>query len=196
MRGTDTLATPFDRSTGASRSTTVMGSAVKAAAEDLRRQLIDAAAEVLDTSTNTITLHNGEARLRRASSLSYGKIVSTFFGMPGGELIGRGYMRPGRRAWVRHCRCFGKLAWAGRKSASIVETGEIKLEKYVTVADVGKAINPQQAEGQDEGAAIQGLGHTLFESLVYENGQPLNAESGRLSRAALHRFAGAVSSRH
>ena len=56
-----------------------------------------------------------------------------------------------------------------------LETGEIKLEKYVTVADVGKAINPQQAEGQDEGAAIQGLGHTLFESLVYENGQPLNA---------------------
>ena len=40
MRGTDTLTTPFDRSTGASRSTTVMGSAVKAAAEDLRKQLI------------------------------------------------------------------------------------------------------------------------------------------------------------
>ena len=40
MRGTDTLATPFDRSTGASRSTTVMGSAVKAATEDLRRQLM------------------------------------------------------------------------------------------------------------------------------------------------------------
>ena len=39
MRGTDTSTTPFDRSTGASRSTTVMGSAVKAAAEDLRRQL-------------------------------------------------------------------------------------------------------------------------------------------------------------
>jgi CO/xanthine dehydrogenase Mo-binding subunit len=56
-----------------------------------------------------------------------------------------------------------------------LETGEIRLEKYVTVADVGTAINPLQAEAQDEGAAIQGLGHTLFESLVYENGQPLNA---------------------
>ena len=32
-----------------------------------------------------------------------------------------------------------------------------------------------QAEGQDEGAALQGLGHTLFESLEYDNGQPLNA---------------------
>ena len=55
------------------------------------------------------------------------------------------------------------------------ETGAITVERYVTVADVGKAINPLQAEGQDEGAAMQGLGHTLFESLLYDNGQPVNA---------------------
>jgi CO/xanthine dehydrogenase Mo-binding subunit len=44
----------------------------------------------------------------------------------------------------------------------------------VSVADVGKAINPQQCEGQDEGAAMQGLGHTLFESMQYADGQLLN----------------------
>ena len=76
-----------------------------------------------------------------------------------------------------------------------LETGEIKLEKYVTVADVGKAINPLQAEGQDEGAAIQGLGPTLFESLVYEQRPAAQRQSGRLSRAALYRFAGSVSTR-
>ncbi len=65
MRGTDTSVTPFDRSTGASRSTTVMGSAVKAAAEDLRKQLIEAAAEIFNTSTNTITLTNGDGSFRR-----------------------------------------------------------------------------------------------------------------------------------
>jgi CO/xanthine dehydrogenase Mo-binding subunit len=54
------------------------------------------------------------------------------------------------------------------------ETGSIKLNKFVSVADVGKAINPRQCEGQDEGAAIQGLGHTLFESLIFESGQPIN----------------------
>ena len=54
------------------------------------------------------------------------------------------------------------------------ETGEVRLERYVTGADVGKAVNPREAEGQDEGAAMQGIGHTLFESLVYESGQPLN----------------------
>jgi CO/xanthine dehydrogenase Mo-binding subunit len=55
-----------------------------------------------------------------------------------------------------------------------METGTVKLNRFVSVADVGKAINPRQCEGQDEGAAIQGLGHTLFESLVFDDGQPLN----------------------
>jgi len=173
MRGTDTLTTPFDRSTGASRSTTVMGSAVKAAAADLRKQLIEAAAEILNASTNTITLRDGNV-ISGDKQMTYGKVVGAFFGMPGGELVGRGYMRPDGT--------LGKtfpLFWeTGMGAAEIIvddETGAIKIEKYVTVADVGKAINPLQAEGQDEGAAGQGLGNTLFESLEYENGQPLNA---------------------
>jgi CO/xanthine dehydrogenase Mo-binding subunit len=173
MRGTDTGVTPFDRSTGASRSTTVMGSAVKAAAEDLRRQLIDAAAEVFHTGTNTIALDNGEV-CSADKRLSYGQVISAFFGMPGGELIGRGTMRPGSSLGSMF-----PLFWeTGMGGASVdvdTDTGEIKIERYVTVADAGKAINPLQAEGQDEGAAIQGLGATLFESLVYDQGQALNA---------------------
>ena len=46
---------------------------------------------------------------------------------------------------------------------------------YVSVADVGRCINPQQCEGQDEGAVMQGLGHTLLEEMVYDGGQLLNA---------------------
>ncbi len=173
MRETETRTTPFDRSTGASRSTTVMGSAVKAAALDLRRQLIEAAAEIFEANAGTIALSNGQA-VAGDKQMSYGQIVSAFFGMPGGELIGRGYMRPDGT--------LGKslpLFWeTGMGSAEIAvdeETGAIRVEKYVTVADVGRALNPLQAEGQDEGAAIQGLGNTLFEALEYENGQPLNA---------------------
>jgi CO/xanthine dehydrogenase Mo-binding subunit len=173
MRGTDTLATPFDRSTGASRSTTVMGSAVKAAAEDLRRQLIDAAAEVLNTSRNTITWSNGEA-IDGEKRMSYAKVIAAFFGMPGGELIGRGYMRPGAALGATF-PLFWETGMGGAQINVDRETGAIEIEKYTTVADIGAAINPQQAEGQDEGAAVQGLGHTLFESLIYEQGQPLNA---------------------
>jgi CO/xanthine dehydrogenase Mo-binding subunit len=106
--------------------------------------------------------------------MSYGKVVGAFFGMPGGELIGRGYMRPGAGLGSTF-----PLFWETGMGGALIrvdrETGAIEIDKYVTVADVGAAINPQQAEGQDEGAAVQGLGHTLFESLVYEQGQPLNA---------------------
>ena len=172
MRGTDTGLTPFDRSTGASRSTTVMGNAVRAAALDLRQQIVAAAAELFKSARKAIRLNNGIASIGK-KSLPYGKVVAGFFGMPGGELIGRGYMRPGT---------MGKtfpLFWETGMGAAAVsvdsETGAISLDRYATVADVGKAINSQQAEGQDEGAAVQGLGHTFFESLQYENGQPLNA---------------------
>ena len=53
----------------------------------------------------------------------------------------------------------------------------------MSVADVGRCINPQQCEGQDEGAVMQGLGHTLLEEMVYDEGQLLNAQPGRLPRA-------------
>jgi CO/xanthine dehydrogenase Mo-binding subunit len=173
MRGTDTAATPFDRSTGASRSTTVMGTAVRAATVDLREQLIDAAAAALNTEAANVRLQNGHVYAGE-HSLTYGAVVSAFFGMPGGELIGRGYSRPG----VGFSSQF-PLFWETGMGAAEVrvdrETGEMRVEHYVTVADVGKAINPLQAEAQDEGAAVQGFGHTFFEALQYENGQPLNA---------------------
>ena len=173
MRGTETSATPFDRSTGASRSTTVMGSAVRLAALDLREQIQNAAAEALGVEPGQVKLCRGEA-IAGGKHLSYGKIVSLFFGMPGGELIGRGYMRPGDGIGSQF-PLFWETGMGGAEVEIDSETGQIALRRYVTVADVGKALNPAQAEGQDEGAAIQGLGHTFFESLQYEHCQPLNA---------------------
>jgi CO/xanthine dehydrogenase Mo-binding subunit len=173
MASADTLSTPFDRSTGASRSTTVMGSAVRAAALDLRQQLIAAAAEALGAKPAGIILQNGEA-LAASKRMSYGKVVSCYFGMPGGELIGRGYIRPGEGIGSKF-PLFWETGMAGVALDVDMETGALTINRCVTIADVGKALNPRQAEGQDEGAAIQGLGHTLFESLLYDNGQPVNA---------------------
>lgn len=172
MPETDTRATPFDRSTGASRSTTVMGRAVKAAAEDLRRQLIAAAADAFGAPANTISLANGEV-CSGEKRLSYSKLVGAYFGMPGGELIGRGYMRPGAD-WGSAFPLFWETGMGAAAIDVDTDTGEIKVASYITVADVGKAINPLLAEGQDEGAAMQGLGAALFETLLYDRGQPLN----------------------
>ena len=49
------------------------------------------------------------------------------------------------------------------------ETGDISIPRYVTVSDVGKALNPLQVRGQDEGAAIMGLGHTLMEHYIWDD---------------------------
>ncbi len=48
------------------------------------------------------------------------------------------------------------------------ETGDVTIVRHVTVSDVGKALNPLQVRMQDEGAAIQGLGHTLMEHYIYD----------------------------
>jgi CO/xanthine dehydrogenase Mo-binding subunit len=66
------------------------------------------------------------------------------------------------------------------------ETGAITVEDYVSVADVGRRINPLACEAQDEGAVLQGLGHTLFEEMVYEGGQLMNGTllDYRVPRAA------------
>jgi CO/xanthine dehydrogenase Mo-binding subunit len=48
-------------------------------------------------------------------------------------------------------------------------TGDVAIARYVTVSDVGKALNPAQVRGQDEGAAIMGLGHTLMEQYLLDD---------------------------
>ena len=53
------------------------------------------------------------------------------------------------------------------------ETGDVVIDRHITVSDVGKALNPMQVRGQDEGAAIMGLGHTLMEHYIYD-------ETGRI----------------
>jgi CO/xanthine dehydrogenase Mo-binding subunit len=87
-----------------------------------------------------------------------------------GEVIGVGSMR--REYLPEHplgeTASFYEFSCTASEVAVDQETGEILLVRHVTVADVGKAINPQQVEGQDEGAAVMGLGHTLMEHLILD----------------------------
>lgn len=55
-----------------------------------------------------------------------------------------------------------------------VETGHVHVVRVVSVHDVGKAINPQQIEGQVEGAVVQALGYAVMENLVSDRGRILN----------------------
>jgi carbon-monoxide dehydrogenase large subunit len=57
------------------------------------------------------------------------------------------------------------------------DTGEVAVDNYWSVNDVGRVINPMVVAGQLEGGATQGIGQALCEQMVYdrESGQPLSA---------------------
>jgi CO/xanthine dehydrogenase Mo-binding subunit len=156
VRGADTRFTPYDRSTGASRSTTLAGLAVQRAAADIRAQL---------------------DRVAEASGIDPAEHVALMrrhFGFAGGELIGRGEVAPvGTGSYAE-----GPVFWEVCVGAAEVEvdpdTGFIRVLRTATAADVGKAINPQLVERQDEGATMQGIGNAILEEMVYEDGLLLN----------------------
>lgn len=172
----DTDVTPYDISTSASSSMTVMGLAVQRAAQDVKRQLLTAAAKVLRQSARALSLKNGKVHPRKGRAVSYGEIIKEYFGTRAGEMIGRGIYRDkkSKMAVLGSPTTFWEVGWGGAEVEVDPETGEVRVLKYVSVADVGKAINPVQCEGQDEGGVVFGLGHTLYEEMVYQDGQPLN----------------------
>ena len=66
------------------------------------------------------------------------------------------------------------MGWGGVEVEVDPDTGVVRLLNYVSVCDTGKAINPEQCIGQDEGAVMFGIGHTLMEEMIYDDGQLLN----------------------
>ncbi len=174
VAGPDTLYTPYDRSTGASRSTTIMGKAVQRAAVQVRDQLVAIASQKWGLPPRALQVRDG-AVWHEQESLPYPDLIKHHFGMVGGELDGHGAVRPetGTGSYAE-----GPVFWEVSVGASEVEvdpeTGVVRVRRLATVADVGKAINPALVEGQDEGAALQGLGYTLFEEMIYREGQLLN----------------------
>jgi CO/xanthine dehydrogenase Mo-binding subunit len=171
----DTAITPYDQTTSSSRSTTMTGRAVQEAAEDVRGQLLHVAARRLGVPAAQLRLEDGRV-VGGADALSYPEVLKERFGMGGGELIGRGVVAPGRSAAaLGGSTPFWEMAVGAAEIALDEETGAISVEKYVSVADVGRCINPLLCEAQDEGAVMQGLGHTLLEEMRYDRGQLLNA---------------------
>ena len=172
----DTSITPYDQTSSSSRSTTMVGRAVQEAAADVVEQLRKIAGDTLGVPPGRLVVDEG-AIVSGGTRLSYPELLDHHFGMRGGELIGRGVVAPGRTAApLGGSTPFWEVAMGGAEIALDEETGAISVEAYASVSDVGCRINPQQCEAQDEGAVMQGLGHTLLEEMVYEDGQLLNGD--------------------
>jgi CO/xanthine dehydrogenase Mo-binding subunit len=172
MLGADTKVTPYDSSTGSSRSTTLMGTAVHQAARDLKQQLIKVGAAMMGVKPRQIRVEDG-ALICGESRITFLEAFERRFGKAsGGEMIGRGEAGP--EITDNQLPVFWEVGMGAAEIIIDRETGELRLKRFISVADVGKAIHPEHCMAQEEGAAMQGVGHTFFEQLVYENGQLLN----------------------
>jgi 4-hydroxybenzoyl-CoA reductase subunit alpha len=176
----DTALAPADLGTFGSRVTMIAGNAVKAAAEDTRRQFLEMAAELLEARVEDL-----EARERRIyvrgspeKGLSLAEVAqaSTNRGRP---ILGRGsYNAPTEprdpvtsAGHVSPSYAFGAQ---GAEVAVDPETGRVTVHRMVAAQDLGFPINPMAAEGQLEGSVSAGLGQAISEELVRERGQILN----------------------
>src|SRR5699024_6796164 len=171
----DTLEAPFDWGTGASRSSVLMGLAVNDAAADIVRQIKDIASGIFHANPEAVLLAEGGIRIDDRF-ITFREFFHASYGIDSGDLIGYARITPRSREGTL---AQPPLFWETSAAACTVEvdeeTGQISLLGYSGVADIGYALNPGAAEGQEEGASVQGLGHALMEQLVFEAGQPANA---------------------
>jgi carbon-monoxide dehydrogenase large subunit len=184
----DTKYSPYEWQTVASRITWSTGNAVKAAAEDARRQILETVAahwdedpDDLDIKDGTVFSYHTEEELPLKGMVIYGLPNEDFEGWKGGPIVGQGNFMPtyvtnldfetgqGARAVVHYT--------VGAQAVDLevdIETGEVEIQKIASVYDVGKAINPDLIMTQIEGGAVHGMS-SAFEAIKFDDsGRPLN----------------------
>ena len=165
----DTAVVPYDQQTSASRSSVLMVNAVLAACRHIQSKLRAMAAALEGVDETEVVVDGGEVRIGERT-LAISDVVARGLGRLGGEVIGVGESR--KEAEPDHA--LGGTSAFYEFNATAVEasvdgdTGDVTIHRYVTVSDVGRALNPAQVRGQDEGAAVMGLGHTLMEHYILD----------------------------
>jgi len=173
--GVDTDVVPYDLTTSSSRSTFHMGKAVQLAAQDIVRQLKQIVAKEYGVPEDKISFADGKIRLPE-TVLDYSEVMFKRFGMQGGTLVGDGQLKTSVKDEFgeKSTSAFWFLAAGAAEVEVDVETGKIRLVKYASAVDVGKAISPLGCRQQLAGAAITGIGQAMFEEIAYDNGQLIN----------------------
>jgi len=160
----------------ASRQTVTAGSSVMLAAKAVADKAKKVASHVLEAAEHDLELTDGEVRVVGAPQLSVklGEIARILQGAPGyGFPAG---VDPGLESNINHRT--DALAYAnGCHAAEVevdIETGEVRIVRYVAMQDSGVLINPMMVEGQIHGGVVHGIGNTLYEWMGYDDaGQPV-----------------------
>jgi CO/xanthine dehydrogenase Mo-binding subunit len=166
----DSESAPPSPGSGGSTVTYSAGRAVRAAAEDARRQLLRAASLELEIDVADLEIVDGVVR----------PIGTPDRGIPVGRLV-RANARAGRapiegHATTEHTSLAPSVAGFVAHVHVDRETGEVRLRELRVVQDVGRALNPALVTGQQLGGAAQAVGWALHEQLLHdEAGQLLSA---------------------
>jgi CO/xanthine dehydrogenase Mo-binding subunit len=175
----DSGVAPQSGVSGGSMVTYCLGSAVFAAAQDARDQLLRIGSRELELEPDELEIRDGEIRSTAggAHTLNLARLGArlTGFGSAHPPVEGHGTALPPALA--------PSAAVALVHVRVDLETGEVRVLDYVAIQDVGRAINPALCQGQMLGGAVQSLGFALYEELSHDDqGQLL---SGSLLNYAL-----------
>ncbi len=138
----DSARGPYAAISAGSSTTPSMGPAVRAAAADAKRQIVEIAEQ------------RGDANMPLAEVVAL---------LEDAQILGKGARGPNPAGM--QVLTFGVQV---AEVAVDVETGEIWVERIAAVHDVGRVINPLGASSQIEGGIIQGVGHTLSEQRLHD----------------------------
>ena len=184
----DTKYSPYEWQTVASRLTWSMGNAVKAAALDAKKQVLEMVAQAwgedidnLDIVNGNVISYKSEETLPLKNIVIYGMAKPNDQGWIGGPIVGRGNFMPtyvtgldpetgqGPRAVVHYT--------TGAQAVEVevdMDTGKVEIIKAVAAFDMGKAINPDMVKAQMEGGFVQGMSTALFEAILLKDGKMRN----------------------
>ncbi len=168
--------TPYGPGTGGSRSAVIAGGAAQTASTTLREKVVAIAAHLLEANPEDLEVADSKVSVKGTPA----KTVSFR------ELAGLAYLNPAElppdtEAGLESTSRFSPpmpFTWSNATHICTVEvdveTGMVKLLRYIVSEDCGTMINPMVVEGQIAGGAVQGIGGALFEEMAYDaDGNPL-----------------------
>ncbi|RZU30980.1 xanthine dehydrogenase family protein molybdopterin-binding subunit [Blastococcus saxobsidens] len=186
--GPDTDVTPFDLTTSSSRSTAAMGAAVREAVFDVRRQLLDLAAQQMEVDVTDLELADGRISVvgDPASGRSIAEVVTasrrgTLAG--NGSFVTEGGLHPetGQGIASEHWH-------QGAVAAEVdvdVATGKVTVRGLRASVYAGTVVNPINARMQIDGSVSFGISQALFEQLIHDEGHPANSSLSEYALAGL-----------
>jgi xanthine dehydrogenase molybdenum-binding subunit len=165
----DTDVVPWDIGAFASHTTYMGGRAAQMAAEQVKKQLLERAADELEASASDLEVRSGMISVKGSDRrVSVRDAIRPKSGIPSAHLVATATYTP--------TKSYSFAAHFVEVQVD-TETGQIDVLQVIPVHEIGKVIHPVAAEGQIEGGIQQGIGHTLTEDHAVDpaTGRSLNA---------------------